>query len=334
MNIVARRLGPAAVVAAVFAVPDAVLAATPPGTYGGGDDVIEVSPLGRLIELVAPLAGIAIVLGIVIGLGALVARIGGPPAAPGTADRRWGLPRSVAGRAALALIVVYGLSSGFILGWSFITERSAGGLGGAIGAAFAVLALIAELVLLVGVGLVATAIRRGHLTGAIRTLLFAGALVGVGAAGGAAYATAFGEGSHVAGIASETPGTTTAELNPSSISFVARKGGEASCTSDADAGHVWRVTALDLGQLGTGTLRATLNLPAAASGLSAEFWVDGGDLPDGSAQPFWTANARIVELASDDLSGRVDVTLAAEFAASADWPSSLSGSMSWICSPS
>jgi hypothetical protein len=324
----------AAVVAALFALPRAVLAATPPGTYGGSDDVLEVSLLSRLMGLVAPLVGIAIVLGILIGLGAVVARIGGPvPATDEPAGGRGALPRSVAGRAALVVVAICALSSGMVFGWYFITERSAGGLGGAIGAAFAALALITELVLLIGVGLIATAIRRGHLTPAIRTLLVAGALVGVGAAGGGAYAAAFGEGSQVAAVALETPGTMTAELAPTSISFVARNRGEASCTSDADGAQVWRVTALDLGELGTGTLRANVNLPAAASGLSAEFWVDGGDLADGSAQPFWTAKARIVDLAADGMTGRVDVTLAAEFAASSAWPSTLSGSLSWTCSP-
>jgi len=138
------------------------------------------------------------------------------------------------------------------------------------------------------------------------------------------------------------------ELQAGAIPFVARDGGRADCSSGPDSQAVARITALDLGELGSGTLRATIGVPGqAADGATAELFIDGGDLPEGSMQPFWSGPVQLAELGGEGASGKLTFTSlglsnAAEkpeqgssgpTSAAPGWPATISGSLSWTCQP-
>lgn len=132
------------------------------------------------------------------------------------------------------------------------------------------------------------------------------------------------------------------------LAFTPRVGGEAVCVSVPDGQAVEGITALELGELGSGTLRAMLRLPADdPDGATAEFWIDGGDLPEGSLQPFWNGSARITEIGSDGATGKLifnalagvnDPALKgpespAATPVASEWPSTISGVLGWTCQP-
>jgi hypothetical protein len=146
----------------------------------------------------------------------------------------------------------------------------------------------------------------------------------------------------------EARGITHIQMPAGTSPFAARVGGEARCRSGPDSRAVAGVTALDLGELGSGTLRATVGLPSQGSGTAtAEMFIDGGDLPDGSFQPFWSGPANVTESGGQGATGSLtfqDLRLEADPGAAkagetgppADtggWPASLSGTLSWSCGP-
>lgn len=146
----------------------------------------------------------------------------------------------------------------------------------------------------------------------------------------------------------DATGSTHIEMPRGALPFVARDGGRAACRSGPDSLKVADVTALELGELGSGTLRAMLGLPLETSDkASAELFIDGGDLPEGSYQPFWTGPVRITESHDDGASGTMtfhNLTLepdpgamkSGSTGAPADaggWPATLSGTLSWTCQP-
>jgi hypothetical protein len=128
--------------------------------------------------------------------------------------------------------------------------------------------------------------------------------------------------------------------------FVATDGGAGTCQSWPDTRRVESVYSSNLGELGSGTMRATLAIPMSGSGVTtAELWNDGANIPEGTFQPFWTGPARIIESGAGGTSGtmtfralklEVDAILKPGQSAPpevADWPATLSGTISWTCQP-
>jgi hypothetical protein len=319
------------------------------GTTGGPSTEPEVSLLSRLLGVAAPLAAIAIALGVVIGLAFVTARIGGPtvePApSPGSAESNGS--RSTIGRTLSVLVAVGACIVGVVAGRAIAYLRSIGDLSGILDTAFLTFLLIVAVVGLALIGLIATKIRQGHVSRAIGTILAAAGLLAMGALGGGVTASAFGGLYHEPAVL-EAAGATHFEMQAGAVPFVARDGGRAECRSVPDGRTVADVTALELGELGSGTLRATLSLPAQASdGATAEFWIDGGDLPDGSIQPFWRGSVQVTEIGADGASGKLIFTSLeleggaekpnsespAPTSAAPGWPSTISGVLGWSCQP-
>ena len=157
-------------------------------------------------------------------------------------------------------------------------------------------------------------------------------------------------GSPVAGPAPEpvvlsASATTTAAIS-ASLPFAATGGGAATCRSVPDSTAIGVVTALALGELGTDTLRAIWAVPATATGLTPpELFIDGGDLPEGTFQPFWTGTAQVTGLVANGGSGtlifsklELDPDPAAKPGSAGpggadQWPATLAGTLSWSCGP-
>jgi hypothetical protein len=130
------------------------------------------------------------------------------------------------------------------------------------------------------------------------------------------------------------------------LAFVAKDGGAGTCQSWPDARRVESVYSSDVGKLGSGTIRARLAIPMSGSGVTtAELWNDGANIPEGAFQPFWTGPARITESGAGGMTGTmtfgalkldVDAILKPGQSApaeAADWPATLSGTISWTCGP-
>jgi hypothetical protein len=130
------------------------------------------------------------------------------------------------------------------------------------------------------------------------------------------------------------------------LAFTATVAGSAACASRPDQLLVGGVTALDLGTLGDGTLRARWEVPAGgAAATTIEAFIDGADLADGAFQPFWSGPARLTAALPDGTSGTLafgpltiepdparkpgETALAGEI----EWPAALSGTISWACAP-
>jgi hypothetical protein len=143
-------------------------------------------------------------------------------------------------------------------------------------------------------------------------------------------------------------GTTRMQMPAGPLSFVAKNDGAADCRSGPDSRAVAGVTALELGELGSGTLRAMVGLPGPEdAGASAQFFIDGGDLPEGSYQPFWSGPVKVTTSKDVGASGTLTFSAlplepdpgqvkAGETGPPADsggWPATLTGTLSWTCGP-
>ena len=149
---------------------------------------------------------------------------------------------------------------------------------------------------------------------------------------------------HVA-IVLEAPGHTEAAITGGDLSLEPTHGGAASCRSVPDGTVVSDVTALDLGELGSGTLRAMWSVPGRTGAGAAELFIDAGDLADGAFQPFWAGPVHVTARAGDGASGTMTFTgleLETDMmskpgqpgpANAAAWPPTISGSLSWACEP-
>jgi hypothetical protein len=328
-------------ISAILAMPASVLAATPEGTTGGAIIEPEVGILSRLLDVAGVLAGIAIALGVVIGLAYVVARIDGPVI---RADSATTLPGPTRTRASTvwtwSFLIIAGIALvvGAITGRVMAFERSAGGLH-FLNAAVLGLFLAVAVIGLGLTGLVAAKIRHGHIGRANGTVLAAAALLATGAFGGAATAAATG-GVYHEPVALQASGETTLMLDASELPFAARNGGRADCQSNADGQTVVLITAFDLGELGPGTLRAMLSMPIAPSEpATAEFFVDGGDLPEGATAPSWTGRVLVTGMGADHASGRLAFDGLSQHvdeempAPATSWPTSISGELTWSCHP-
>jgi hypothetical protein len=327
--------------AALLVSPAMALAATPEGTTGGSGIVPGPDPVSTLVEIVMKVAAIAIALAILVALGYGVAHIGGraaTAASEGHPERHG----SRVGRTAIVLVAAVAAVIGVLAGREIAQARSAGGFG-FIGAAVISLFVIAVVIGLLIVGLVATKFRHGHVSSAIASLLAAAALLTVGTIGGGAAASAFG-GLYHEPVTLEARGETRIAMRTTGGTFVAKDGGLASCHSTPDGRGVGGLTALDLGELGPGTLRAGLDFwgprPDQAGG---SFFIDGADIPDGASQPTWTATVVIVQTAADGASGKLTFEGRADAVdfkdpggsvgapAASGWPAQIAGTITWTC---
>ena len=141
----------------------------------------------------------------------------------------------------------------------------------------------------------------------------------------------------------DAAGTITADVTAAGMTFQANADGPASCRSQPDSRAVSDITGLELGELGPGTLRAQIGLPVATGPATLQVFIDGGDLAEGSFQPFWWGSGGLTGRAAGGTSGTVslgDLTLEADAGSKPgsaplpgvnDWPASLSGTISWSC---
>lgn len=143
------------------------------------------------------------------------------------------------------------------------------------------------------------------------------------------------------------PATMTLAMPPDVGTFVARGDGAATCDSMPDGRTVATITGLDLGTVRSGRLRGTLSRSVEGSaGATAEFWIDGGSLPEGAYQPFWAGPVQIVDSGVDGTIGHMAFAALKREADSSvkpgdspasqamdGWPATLSGTLSWTCRP-
>lgn len=135
-------------------------------------------------------------------------------------------------------------------------------------------------------------------------------------------------------------GTATASLD-GVADFQPLSNGSITCQSDQGRKRAEQITAPELGELRSGTLRAFVNPFAgesAETNVRIEMFIDGSDLPSGSAQPSWTAIATVISMAADGTKGRVSFAADAQPQSAdgsggipAGWPARLEGEFSWAC---
>lgn len=336
------NFGRLSLLALILALPSPARADTPtlgPGITPFPDDP-PVGALGGAVDLVAiggAIGGLALAIAIVVVLGRLLASIGRRGDRPATVvDRAPGSRPSRAGQIAGVGVAIGCGVVGVRLGFEEGDYQSRGGMA----MAFAVLIWYLVGVVVIGlviIGLVALRFRHGHASGAIKTVFAAAGFLAIGAVGGAATAriaaSLYIPPSYLMAYA-----WTTAELDATSIPFVPLERGLAECRSMPDSRVVGAIMSLDLGELGPGTFRGSFRLDQTNPGPAPiELFVDGGDIPEGSFQPWWTGTAEIVERTSDGSTGRIrfenlllqtDPNLPAPKIA---WDAALSGTIEWRC---
>jgi hypothetical protein len=238
-----------------------------------------------------------------------------------------------------AIVLVAAVVIGVLAGREIAYERSLPGLSGVLGGIIPMFLLGVAIVGLLAVALVATLIRRGHVSRAVVTLVATAGMLTSGAFGGAASAGATGA-VHREPVVLQAAGEAHVELDGVRLPFDAVDRSPVECESVPDGVAVAAVTASALGELGPATLRASVSVPALGPGASrADFWIDAGDLADGATQPYWSGSVLVLEMARDGTSGRlafdglahpIDEKLPP---ADASWPATISGQLSWSCQP-
>jgi len=248
--------------------------------------------------------------------------------------------RSSASTVVVAIVAIGAVVAGIFVGREIALEQSRGlFLAGAV-PMFLLAIVVVGLCL---VGLVSLGVRRGRLNVAIGTVFATAGLLAGGSVAGWASAGAT-SGTEPVPVVLRAAGTATLTMAADPGAFAARDGGAATCESEQDGRGVAIVTALDLGELGSGTMRARVS--PSADGPDAgrvELWIDGGDLPEGASQPFWLGSAEITRSDGAGQATFIDVGREGDPAPepgsdakdiSADgWPASLSGTLSWSCQP-
>jgi hypothetical protein len=251
--------------------------------------------------------------------------------------------RSLLARCVSLFVLIAAIGFGIYLGRAIAYYGSLGDLGGILAVGVLRFVLIAPVVGLVVVGLIATKLRHGKPNLAIWTILTAGGLLTVGAIGGSVTAAATG-GLYQAPLVLSATGETRTELTAGTMPFVGQEAGRADCRSVDNGRAVAMVTALEVGRLGAGTMRATLSVAGTGSdGATAEFWI--ADVPDGTLQPFWRGYVQVIDSSANGASGRLAFDLpraedappkggaSAVPAATSAWPPAISGTLSWSCQP-
>jgi hypothetical protein len=248
------------------------------------------------------------------------------------------IPTSPAGRLALALVLAGMVGVGLFAGRTVAYQQSVGGMTGAFsGISLAVIAVPSILATWIGVAVVAKLARAR--TGVVRNVnVLALASLVVGAVVGNVTAAATG-GTYVEPVVLSADGTTEAAITSASAAFEPTAGGAARCASEPDGSALASLTALDLGELGQGTLRASiLIVPARPASTSMELFIDGADRPAGT-EASWTGTGSVTTHAADWTTATIDFTDLRPLtdpklpAPAAPWDTPLSGTISWTCEP-
>jgi hypothetical protein len=318
--------------------PMSALAATPPRPEGVPVVEPEVSILSQVLAIAWPLAAIAVVLVVAFALAVVVARIGGRDVAPGPEPIPDASPPRRSPNAFIpALVAIAAVVAGVVTGREIAYERSMPGLAGALGGIIPMFLLIVAVAGLSLVGIIATVIRRGHVSRAIRAMLVTAGLLVIGAFGGAATAAATGAVHHEP-VVLQAMGEASLRLDGVALPFAAPDRGRVECRSAPDETTVIEITTSEIGELGSGTILAAVLLPTETPrAATVRFSIDAADLPDGAVQPLWKGSALILELRADGTKGRLafdGLSLHVEDkmpAANASWPAAISGELTWSC---
>jgi hypothetical protein len=128
------------------------------------------------------------------------------------------------------------------------------------------------------------------------------------------------------------------------MAFVPRTDGRVECRSVQDSRDVQEVAALELGELGPGTLQAVISIgPGGGPGdTSMILTIDTADLAAGALQPTWetgpfpapkVTTGNVSGTMTFELSRTVDPAASPGEPAAAAWPTTLKGEISWSCQP-
>lgn len=246
------------------------------------------------------------------------------------------VPSSTLGRVIFAIVALGGLAAGIAVGRAYAYSQSVGGLTAAFSAIWFGFLLFGLLVFGIVASLVARIVRAPAGSGR-RLLVLAGVFAFAGVLLGDVTAAATGGlyGQQQPTIY-EAAGSTEATIESGSTTFVPRHGGEADCHSAPDSTFVGGIIALDLGELGPGTLRAIFEVPTNAAQTHVEIFIDGADVGPDEGQPTWTGSAEVAAsgiartgtITFTNLGLYTDSKLPAPVA---PWDAPISGSISWEC---
>lgn len=253
--------------------------------------------------------------------------VGGGPADHG--------PRAINSPRTVLTIVAFVL--GVFVGRSIAYQVSRGGFDAGIGAGLWLYGTIFLILLALGATAIAARIGRKPVGAALRPVLIGAGVLLVGGIAGNLTA-AFTGGTYRSPVETGAPGTMTLRLDGQGSAFVPVASSVATCRSLPDSAAVGEITGLALGTLGGRQLRGTVSLPFAnAVSARVDLWIDGADLPDGAAQPFWSGPIS-VSLPSDESTSGVatfdalvlghDPKLPAYTEA---FPETLVGRLEWSC---
>ena len=247
------------------------------------------------------------------------------------------VPASRAGRIALLLIVVAWLVGGVAVGRGYAWSQSVGGMTAAFSGIVFALAAVAVLVFGVATAIAERVVRAPRGSGGRATwAAIAGLIIGIVAGNGTAAATG---GTYVEPtvLVRESTGTMTAAVTSPTATFRPRSDAPVTCASVADADAVQGVTALDLGELGDGTLRAFVVIESETR-VGLELFIDAADVADGMP-PTWTGRGSIVAKSPEGLAATIAfedlplVEVARVPLPAPAWVGALSGSLEWACDP-
>jgi len=229
---------------------------------------------------------------------------------------------------------------GVVAGRTHAWNQSVGGLTAALGGGVVLFGVVIGVAIIT---VVAVVLARGVTHGPVPKLRVAGltaVAVALGFAGGLSTAAATG-GTYREPVVLESGGSARLTLTTAGIEFAPSTGTSAACHSIPDGTAIEGLSTLDLGELtvagASGTLRADITLTTETAGVGRmSLWIDGGDLPEGSFQPSWSATVPVTQpvgaagtiaFTGELWSDKVDPSLTV-----APWPESLVGSIEWSCS--
>jgi hypothetical protein len=245
------------------------------------------------------------------------------------------VPASRSGRIALLLIVVAWLLGGIAVGRGYAWSQSVGGMNAAFGGVVFGVAAVAVLVFGLATAVVERVIGAPRGSGGRATrAAIVGLIVGIAAGYGTAAATG---GTYVEPIVRVSAGTMSAAITSPTATFRARSNAPATCGSVADGDAVEGVTALDLGELGDGTLRAFVVIESETR-VRLELFIDAADVEDGFP-PSWTGTASVSAKSPDGLAATIafeDLRVVTDSKLPTPppgWAGALSGSLRWACEP-
>jgi hypothetical protein len=238
-------------------------------------------------------------------------------------------------------VAVSALVIGILGGAAIAFQVGQGGLGGALGGAMILLGLVGGSVVAGVLWLVVTVRRRASVERALVSLTLAAGLVAAGAYGG--YAISAGPaGIPPTPVVLEAAGRMTGTVTGDGLQLVARAEATARCFSVDDDRDLAYLTTDDLGEFGPFTLRAWVHTTVGgADPVRVDLVVDTADLAEGADPLGWTGPARLVESDEGRTRGEVAfenlprevVKQPSATSSAADWPATLSGTISWACAP-